>query len=332
MRAALFLFMCLATSAVALIVIYRWPPRLDLERDIVRNQPISAVAQDIETSLATSEKAFEDIRPNQHKQVIWADRTSPRRTPYSLVYVHGFSASSGEVRPLPDQLAAALGVNLYLTRLAGHGRSSTAMGEASIEAWAKDVIEAIEIGEAIGDQVILLSASTGSSLVTWALARPTLAQNVAATIFISPNYGVQAPGSFLLTGPFAEPLARLLIGDNRGFEPLNERVAANWTTSYPVKALIPMAQAVRLAAHTRVEDITVPALFLQSSEDKVIRPDLTASVSKRWGGPSMLVDPGPNGDPNSHVIAGDAFSPETTAAVRQTILDWLAGNGIQPIR
>lgn len=320
-------FACLATLAMVVVmvmgIVYLWPPRLDLERDIARNPTFGQLPAETDRLLARSEAAFSDIRPGLQKQVIWNDPTQPSRTPFSLVYVHGFSASSGEVRPLPDRLAQALGANLYLTRLAGHGQTAEALGDATIGAWVEDVIEAIEIGEAIGDRVILLSASTGSSLVTWALARPTLSDNVAATVFLSPNYGVRAAGSFLLTGPFAPQIARLLIGRTYAFEPLNETVAANWTTSYPVEALIPMAQAVQLARHTKVEEITTPALFIQSASDKVVRPDRTMAALERWGGRKAHFDPGANGDPNSHVIAGDAFSPQTTEAVTQHILDWL---------
>lgn len=318
----------IAVVIAALAVVYRLPPNLELEREARLGADTSPQALD--TLIAAEEAKVGPIRKGLGKQIVWADPTEPQKTPVAVIYVHGFSASPAEIRPLPDLVAKALGANLFFTRLAGHGlEDADAMGRATIEDWAGDIGEALSIGRLLGDKVVVISTSTGASLVTWALARPRLAENVAASVFLSPNYGVQASGSFLLTGPFGTQLARLLLGERRGFEPISPLNAHNWTTDYPVSALIPMAQSIRLATHTPVENISIPALFIQSADDKVVRPDRTAAVSARWGGPHRLVDPGPTGDANNHVIAGDTYSPQTTEPIAQTILDWLGEQGIR---
>ena len=53
-----------------------------------------------------AEARFDDITPGVQKRVIWAS-AAEQRTPIALVYLHGFSATSEEVRPLPDRIAAA---------------------------------------------------------------------------------------------------------------------------------------------------------------------------------------------------------------------------------
>ncbi|THV13708.1 alpha/beta hydrolase [Rhizobium rhizophilum] len=318
----------IAAAVVTLVVLYRMPPVLALEREarIAAGSSLEAV----ETLIAEGEDKAGALRRGLTKQIVWADPTRRQKTPISVIYVHGFSASPAEVRPLPDLVATALGANLFFTRLAGHGLDDPdALGLATIEDWAGDIGEALAVGRLLGEQVVVISTSTGSSLVTWALARPTLADQVAAAVFLSPNYGVQASGSFLLTGPFGTQIARLLLGERRGFEPISPLNAYNWTTDYPVTALIPMAQSVRLAAHSPVEDISVPALFIQSAHDKVVRPDRTAAVAARWGGPHQLIDPGPTGDANNHVLAGDTYSPQTTLPIANTILDWLSEQGVR---
>ncbi len=144
----------------------------------------------------------------------------------------------------------------------------------------------------------MLSTSTGASLVTWALARPPGKARPGIGFPVAELWGT---GSRELSAhrPLGERLARLLIGERGGFEPISPLNAHNWTTDYPVRALVPMAQSVRLANHTCVEDIKVPALFLQSAEDKVVRPDRTAAVAARWGGPHALIDPGPTATPTT---------------------------------
>jgi len=318
----------IVVAAAGLAFLYLRPPMLALERtaEIGADTPLESV----DALIAANERKSGPLREGLGKQIVWADPASRQRTPISVIYVHGFSASPAEVRPLPDLVAKRLGANLFFTRLSGHGlKDPDALGQATLEDWTGDIGEALAIGRLLGDRVVVISTSTGASLVTWALARPALAETVAASVFLSPNYGVQAAGSFLLTGPFGPQIARLLLGARRGFEPISPLNAHNWTTDYPVEALIPMAQSVRLATHTPVEDIRIPALFIQSANDKVVRPDRTAEVAARWGGPHALVDPGPTGDANNHVIAGDTYSPDTTEPIAGMILDWLSQQGIR---
>ncbi len=332
MRGAMgLLIFFVVAAALALTIIYRMPPDLALERGATL--PATVDIASVDTFIARAEEKAGTIRKGLAKQIVWADPTHPTRTAIAVVYVHGFSASPAELRPLPDRVAHALGANLYFTRLAGHGLADPdALGRATIGDWTADVEEALSIGRLLGDRVVVIATSTGASLVTWALARPGLSDKIAATVLLSPNYGVQASGSVLLTGPFAARIAHLVIGARRGFEPVNALNAHNWTTDYPVEALIPMAEAVRLAAFSPVEDIKVPALFVYSAKDKVVRPDLTAAIASRWGAPHESVDPGVTGDANNHVIAGDTYSPDTTEPVATAILDWLSRQGIRETR
>nr|WP_287339345.1 hypothetical protein [Mesorhizobium sp.] len=95
------------------------------------------------------------------------------RTPLSIVY----SASKGEVRPLPDEVADQLDANLY-TRLTGHGQGGAAMADGSVNAWINDYEEALAIGRAIGDKVIVIATSTGGSLAAWAATQPGASEGV----------------------------------------------------------------------------------------------------------------------------------------------------------
>lgn len=328
MRGVMVVLISVIVIAALLAAVYLRPPELALEREA--GIGASTSIETVETLIAANEGKVGAIREGLGKQIVWADPARRQKTKVAVVYVHGFSASPAEVRPLPDLVAKRLGANLFFTRLAGHGLTDPeALGLVTLDDWAGDIAEALAIGRLLGDEVIVISTSTGASLVTWALARPALAESVGASVFLSPNYGVQASGSFLLTGPFGPQIARLLLGAHRGFEPISPLNAHNWTTDYPVEALIPMAQSVRLATHTPVEDIRVPALFIQSAKDKVVRPDRTAAIAARWGGPHVLIDPGPTGDANNHVIAGDTYSPGTTEPIATAILDWLSPQGIR---
>ena len=104
------------------------------------------------------------IRDGLEKEIVWADPMIHAKTPISIVYIHGFSASKGEVRPLADEIADQLDANLFYTRLTGHGQDGAAMTQGSVNAWINDYEEALAIGRAIGDKVVVIATSTGGSL------------------------------------------------------------------------------------------------------------------------------------------------------------------------
>jgi pimeloyl-ACP methyl ester carboxylesterase len=317
----------IAWTFVALIlaatVVFALGPRTPVDTTITFDP--ATIGSDLDAYLAAEEAKVPGIRDGLQKEIIWAFPQSKAKTPYAVVYVHGFSASKGEVRPLPDMVASALGANLFYTRLTGHGQGGEAMASASVNAWVNDFAEALAIGRTIGEKVILISTSTGGGLVTLGAVQPHLYDNVSHVVLISPNYGVQAGGSFLLTMPWAKQLAELVAGKERSWEPVNEAHAKYWTTRYPTQALLPMAELTKLASNTVVEKATVPALFIISDNDKVVRPDITRLMEARWGGPHRLVVVEKTGDPSNHVIAGDALSPETTAILTERIIAWIKG-------
>ena len=96
------------------------------------------------------------------------------KAPLSIVYLHGFSASSEEIRPVPDDVAAALGANLVHTRFKGHGRDGDAMAEGSVPTWMADAVEALAVARRVGKKVMIMSTSTGGTLAALALHRPEL--------------------------------------------------------------------------------------------------------------------------------------------------------------
>lgn len=283
----------------------------------------AAIGPDAEAYLATSEARLPNIREGLAKEIVWADPATRAHTPVAIVYVHGFSASKGETRPLPDKVAAALGANLLFTRLAGHGQDEAAMAEGSVHAWVNDLAEAIAIGRMLGDKVVVIATSTGGALATWAATDANFAKDIAALVLISPNYGVQAGGAWLLTMPWGKQMARLVIGPERSFEPRNAAHARLWTTRYPTEALLPMAALTALGNNAPVESVATPALFVFSDKDQVVRPELTRAIAARWGAPHEMVNVETSGDPANHVIAGDALSPETTDALAGTIVAWV---------
>jgi esterase/lipase len=294
--------------------------------DLKRQTAATALPDDLEGWLQQREQHFSDIRPDASKRIVWAD-PSHEKTPLSVVYLHGFSATRHEIRPVAEKVAAALGANLFFTRLAGHGRSGAAMAEASADDWIADLAEAMAIGRRIGGRVIVIGTSTGAALAAFGATDPDLSDGLAGTVLISPNFGLNSRFAWILDLPFIRWWGPILAGPERGFTPVNADHARYWTTRYPTKALFTMQALVRRARRADFAQAMTPALFIYSADDRVIDPDRISPVVSRWGGPTQVEmrSLSPGDDPYMHILAGDILSPSQTDAVTEVIASWARG-------
>ncbi len=279
----------------------------------------------IDAFFSVSEARFADIKPGLQKRVVWRGLEEVP-TDLALVYVHGFSGSSEDIRPVPDRLAEALDANLVYTRLTGHGREGDVLGKARASAWREDLQEALAVARAVGREVVIIAASTGASLVTAAAADdPEDMRNVKGVILMSPNYGISDPKAALLHLPGGRYWLPFLAGKRWSFEPQNARHARFWTTEYASTALFPMAAIARTAYRVDHGAITLPVLFYYSEEDTIVDGTRTTEVAGKWGGPVSRARPylGAGVDPNAHMITGDTLSPTNTDTGTELMLAWI---------
>ena len=289
----------------------------------VRFDP-AVIGSDPDSYLARTEADIPNLRPDAAKTIVWAYPASRAKTPLAIVYIHGFSASREEMRPLPDEVAAKLGANLYFTRLTGHGRNSAAMREASVSDWIGDLAEAVAIGRQIGERVVVIGSSTGATLAALGATVPELENGIDGLVLISPNFRLLNENAYVLDLPFARNILPWLTDETYSFTPANAAQAANWTTSYPTVALLPMAALARIAVRARFESVETPAFFLYSPGDRVVDAAATEGVVARWGGPTQVLQVPTSGDPANHTLAGRILSPRTTDELAGRIADWIA--------
>lgn len=282
----------------------------------------TALPGDLDGWLAAAERQYPDIVPGAAKQIVWA-HPDRRRTALSVIYLHGFAATRQEIAPLCDELAAALGANLYYTRLAGHGRAPAALGEVTGNDWLRDAAEALAIGRRLGERVIVVSTSTGGTLSLWLVQQPG-AQDIAAQLLISPNLGPKDPRSELLAGPWGAQLLQLVKGDEHSWRPHNAAHARYWTWKHPSRALLPMMALVRLVRDSPLESVRTPTLVVYSPQDTVVDPGRIEAAFARIGAPlkqARRVEQ--SEDPSVHVLAGDILSPGGTGMLLREMLEFL---------
>lgn len=322
MRVFRWLMSAIVVTGLVLAALWFLVPRTGVDRT-PRFDP-SALGEDLPAWLASREAVFDDITPGAEKRIVWAGAEGTR-TDWAVVYIHGFSATSEEIRPVPDDVAKALGANLFFTRLAGHGRSGAAMATAVPEDWVLDLDEALAIGRRIGSRVLVIATSTGGTLAMLAATDAGRAEGVAGMVLVSPNFRLANPSAqFLLDAPWIESWGDAVAGAERSFEPQNAEHGRWWTTAYPTSALYPMGALMRAARGNDPGNALVPALFIYTDADKVVDAATTAAIAAGWGAPAATFQPTltPQDDPWSHVIAGRILSPAQTEPVVAAILDW----------
>jgi esterase/lipase len=322
MRVFRWLVSAIVVTALVLVALWFMVPRTGV--DTAPRFDTATLGEDLSAWLETREAVFGDIAPGAEKRIVWAAAEGVR-TGWAVVYIHGFSATSEEIRPVPDDVARALGANLYFARLAGHGRGGDAMATVLPEDWVLDLDEALAIGRRLGDRVLVIATSTGGTLATLAATDPGRAEGVAGVVLVSPNFRLANPSAqLLLDAPWIERWGDAVAGAERSFVPQNAEHGRWWTTAYPTAALYPMGALMRAARGIDPGNAVVPALFVYTTADKVVDAATTAAVAAGWGAPAATFQPQltAQDDPWSHVIAGRILSPAQTAPVVAAILDW----------
>nr|WP_299385188.1 alpha/beta hydrolase [Allomuricauda sp.] len=262
----------LLVAGLLIILYYLGPkvekPNLDTTLPEVRSNLI-----ELERTVVQKEQSVANIKPDNEAVIIWADSV-PRKSEYSIVYLHGWSASRMEGSPIHEQTAKLFGCNLYLPRLAGHGLDEK---EAMLGLTADQVLdsakEAIAVAKQLGEKVIIMATSTGGTL---ALHLAGGDKDIAGLLLYSPNIEIYDRNSKLLSGPWGLRLARWVKqSDYHEFEAEEEK-KKYWTTKYRLEAL---TQLQSLIDHTMVPEtfkkVTQPVFMgyfykNDSIQDKVV--------------------------------------------------------------
>ena len=230
----------------------------------------------LEDSIDRAEKALQRVKPDNQARILWADSTY-QKTPYSIVYLHGFSASQGEGAPLHEELAERYGCNLFLSRLAEHGlQKEEALVDLTAEELVASAKRSIAIGKRIGEKVILLTTSTGGTLGLY------LSQNdpqIEAIVLYSPNIDLFDATSHLVTKPWGLQVARAVIGSKYNELKLDSVQSNYWTTKYRLEAVIELRQLLDETMKPGIfKNITQP-VFMGYYYESDAAMDSTVSVS-----------------------------------------------------
>ena len=280
-----------------------------------------------------------DERPvvvGAERKIHWAKNSRHQKTEYAVVFLHGWGACRQECRPVPERLAEAIGANLYC--LPGHGRrhkrgrlggggpdGDTLVDEAHPRALMESAVEALRIGLAIGDKVILLGMSTGGVLATWLATLPSIQQHIAALVLISPAFALGHPlypvlkHSFaslrLLPGSFGKRirswLIKAVIGSTKASPALSEEHQRFNSLVYPTEAILNLLDVLWTLETIKFGSIDVPTIMFGNPNDHVTNFRVKATNAfLRFGEVPKVLHCVTNSE-HPHVIASDILSPSS---------------------
>lgn len=282
---------------------------------------VPADASVLETYIANQE-AQHQIKPDNEARIVWLD-SSRQKTKYSVVYLHGFSASQEEGDPVHTNFARRFGCNLYLPRLADHGIDTVEqlLTFTADRLW-ESAKEALAIGKAIGDKVILMSTSTGGTMALMLAAE--YPDDIYALINMSPNIEINDPSAFLLNNPWGLQIARLVLGSD--YQEINykpERLPY-WNEKYRLEALTQLEELVedRMTEET-FGKVVQPSLTLyyykdEEHQDPTVKVSAMLRMHEALGTPDELKEAIAIPDAGAHVI-GSYLVSEDVESVQQAI-------------
>lgn len=272
---------------------------------------------ELEQFVAANE-AKHNIKPDNEARIVWFDSTKSK-TPYSVVYLHGFSASQEEGDPVHLDFAKKFGCNLYLSRMADHGIDTTEqLLYFSGDRFWESAKEALMIGKAIGEKVIVMSTSTGGTAAL--VLAGDFPDDVHALINLSPNIAVNNGTIWIANNPWGLQIARKVVGgDYQVITDFEEPRYQYWNAKYRLEAVSALQEMIEDKMNkSTFERVKCPSLTLyyyksETEQDPTVKVSAILEMNSQLGTPAdMKVEKAiPNA--GAHVIGSKLTSKDLPA-------------------
>ena len=306
-------FIFISFPIILLIGVYFLGPEPTKPKYSATMPEVPSTPDELESYIAKKESKHK-VKPDNEARIVWLD-SSRNKTEYSVVYLHGFSASQEEGDPVHTDFAKRFGCNLYLPRLADHGIDTTEqlLYFTPDRLW-ESAKEALAIGQAIGSKVILMSTSTGGTLALMLAAK--YPEDVYALINMSPNIEINDPSAFLLNNPWGLQIARMVIGDNYQNINYNPDRQQYWNGKYRLESLTQLQELIeeKMNAET-FSQVTQPSLTLyyyedEEHQDPTVKVSAMLKMNEELGTPDPLKQAVAIPGAGAHVIGSHLVSKD----------------------
>jgi esterase/lipase len=308
-----------------IIVVYLMgpkPPMVELNKDL---PSISASISNIEDYVKKNDEGL-TLKPDNQSRIIWANDSVKERTNYSLLYLHGFSASWYEGFPANMEFAKHFGCNAYFPRLASHGiETDDALIDMTPDRLWESAKDALMVARALGKKVIIMSTSTGGTLALKLAA--VFPEYVDGLILFSPNIRINNKTAFLLSKPWGLQIGRKAIGGTHRVvnDDFNSKICHYWNCKYRVEAVVFLQQLVEETMNNETFKNVNEPVFLgyyykdETQQDDVVKVDAMFKMFDHLGTPSDQKVKKAFPEAGNHVIGCEITSDAYEEVVAETI-------------
>ncbi|MBD8487463.1 alpha/beta hydrolase [Echinicola sp. CAU 1574] len=318
----------LLSIAIILVIVYMLGPKESYSTLEGTYPQVPTNLEQLESYVFQKEDTVKGLKPNNEARIVWADSLNKTKTPYSVVYIHGFGASQMEGSPVHQKLAEHFGANLYLARLPEHGiKRDNTFEYLTAEKLADGAREALMIGKSLGDEVIVVGTSMGGAL-TVLLASER--EDIKSILLYSPcirDYGNQLEAFF---SPWQGWLFEK-FGTNEDQVVLNPREgdkAKYWSEEYHINSYISLAKLVYSKMNEETFKKIKQPLFLgyyykdEQHQDNVVSVPAMLDMFEKVSTPENLKEKVAFPEANDHVI-GSSITSGQWQEVLEASIDFL---------
>jgi esterase/lipase len=278
-------------------------------------------------SMITKQESIFDIKPENESRIIWADSTK-QKTEYSIVYLHGFTASQEEADPIHTNIAKKFGCNLYLPRLYGHGLKDTvhALEDFTADKFWETNKQALAIAKQLGNKVILMSTSSGGTTAIKLLGEY---DGIAANIMLSPNMEINDPNAWILNNPWGKQIASLVKGGSTFLSKRQDSAYKQyWTHKYKVEGAVELQELIEtIVTSSNFKKVTEPTLLLyyykdEKNQDAVVKVSAMKKMFEQIATPANMKQEFAIPNADNHVI-GSYLQSKDLVTVEEKITSFM---------
>ncbi|HRI78428.1 MAG TPA: hypothetical protein PLR06_02740 [Cyclobacteriaceae bacterium] len=191
------------------------------------------------------------------------------------------------------QTAIIFDCNLYLARLADHGVDTTdAMLYYTVDRSWESAKQALAIGKALGEKVIIMSTSTGGTLAL-ALAAE-FPDDVYALINMSPNVKINDPLAWIGNNHWGAQIGKMVKGESIYAAGEDSLYNQYWSNPFRIEAAAELEEMVedKMTAET-FKKVKCPSLSLyyynnEKQQDQTVAVKAIIEMNKQLGTPDSL--------------------------------------------
>jgi pimeloyl-ACP methyl ester carboxylesterase len=305
---------------VLLVVVYFSGPKpstpvFDKSMPVVPTEPVA-----LEEYISLNEKKH-PVRPDNEARIVWAD-SAKKKTEYAVVYLHGFFASQMEGDPVHRDFAKEFGCNLYLARLADHGIDTVdqLINFTADRGW-ESAKEALAIGRAIGEKVIIMSTSSGCTFSL--LLAAEYPDDVAALINMSPNIRINHPLAFVANNHWGLQIARIVRGGKFNISPSDSIREKYWYNKFRLEAVSQLQELLEDKMNKETfEKVKCPSLTLyyyknEQEQDPQVKVIAMVEMSEQLSTPDSLKVKVAMPNAGEHVLGSSLVSKDVEGVYRE---------------